>query len=206
MKWIIAINLLIFFSCRQNTPNDNFSSEAKQEDWEILTEDINNIIEVIILHDSIKIIKEAKSPDAVCSELRKVTIEIRYKEKDGSFLPSPPGSIYLHELINEKKFFSKTDSIYLLGQNSYPQKLKMKNSLLDKLQTISCMEDMTPSDIGKIRGYYNFSIPIFSLEKNTAYVERDYHCGVLCGYGKIYFLKKINGKWQIVEEFETWIS
>jgi hypothetical protein len=46
------------------------------------------------------------------------------------------------------------------------------------------------------------TIPLFSLDNQKAYVELGYYCGTLCGYGEAIYLKKINGKWTIVEKWK----
>ena len=50
------------------------------------------------------------------------------------------------------------------------------------------------------------TIPLFSLDGNKAYTQLTYGCEGLCGNGKAIYLKKINGKWNIIDTFRIWMN
>jgi len=50
------------------------------------------------------------------------------------------------------------------------------------------------------------SSPVFSIKGDEAIIYTEYYCGVLCAEGGIVFLRKLNGKWEIVEKTTRWIS
>lgn len=56
-------------------------------------------------------------------------------------------------------------------------------------------------------GFATFSIPLFTVDKNTCIIYRAEHCGGLCGHGSTSVYKKINGKWIFIQSIgTTWIS
>jgi hypothetical protein len=57
------------------------------------------------------------------------------------------------------------------------------------------------------KGFATFSVPLFTLDRNTCIVYRAGHCGSLCGHGGTSVYKKINGKWTFVQSIGMiWIS
>jgi hypothetical protein len=74
------------------------------------------------------------------------------------------------------------------------------------LNTTTFQNELKKINNGEDYDFYEMSIPIFSFDKRTAYVELDHRCGHLCGNGRAFYLRKINGKWKIIENFRTWKS
>ncbi|MBA5630116.1 hypothetical protein [Moheibacter lacus] len=58
---------------------------------------------------------------------------------------------------------------------------------------------ITPSNVA-------ISMPILSSDGNTAIIQIDINCGVLCGSGNTLLFKKINGKWKLIDQNMSWIS
>lgn len=202
-KIILYIGIIFAFSNCQN----------KKEETHIASEEIKNIneiVEAIIIQDSLNVFSKNEDSAMFCSELRRLNIYIPEKRSDGLTPPPPPQDIYIIELINRKikgeSFFSSKDSLYLLEQNSNREKLKIKKDLIDKLNTTTIEELQTQRKNLQRFKFYEMTIPVFSLDKQKAYVQLGYHCGRLCGNGKAIYLKKINGKWAIITKWETWIS
>tara|TARA_R110000765_G_scaffold406644_1_gene503706 strand:- start:83 stop:586 length:504 start_codon:yes stop_codon:yes gene_type:complete len=50
------------------------------------------------------------------------------------------------------------------------------------------------------------SFPLISTDRKRAIVYGSYVCGGLCGSGGIFYLKKVNGKWKMVEYDRRWIA
>ncbi|RTY85831.1 hypothetical protein [Flavobacterium sp. GT3R68] len=205
MKYLILIiTFLSLLSCKKSNEKGEFDS-AK-------IKNINEIVETIIIEDSLNVLKSDKKSRMLCEDLIKINVYVPEKSKDGLELPPPPPSnnISINTLINSKiiepMFFTSKDSTYLILQNSGIVKYRIDEKILAKVNFTSSEMEKTKRKIGKHYSFYEISLPLFSVDNNKAYVELGYYCGSLCGQGKAFFLEKINGKWKIIESFGTWIS
>ena len=83
----------------------------------------------------------------------------------------------------------------------------------------SAIKKMDKKNNKRIRGYTKtklkknnrkpvayISFPLISTDRKSAIVYGSYICGGLCGSGGIFFLKKINGQWNIKAYENRWIS
>lgn len=214
-KSIIKLILLLFIlSC-----NTKYESE-KSSDKDIIlnekqispqrVEDINLIVNAIIIQDSLEILKSDDHSNFLSTELRKLPIDIPERQDNGLIPPPAPGRIYLSEILNDvinnEVFFSTKDSSNLIAQNSNPSKFEIDKSVLKNINFTTTDKEVKKQKKEDFYRFYAMTIPIFSLDNKKAYVELDYHCGTLCGYGNAIYLKKIRGKWIIVEKVKTWIS
>lgn len=201
---ILVAIFLVVLSCKKNNEKNELDS--------IRIENINQIVKTIIIVDSLKILKTGKNPIELFENLRKLRIYIPTKEdiKNRYPPPPPPNFVSIDKLINLKikgqAFFSNKDSINLINQYPKQDSLKINDEVLKNVIFISSEKAKSKSKINE--GYYfcEITIPLFSKDKNRAYVELAYYCGRLCGGGKSILLKKINGKWTIVESYDTWVS
>ena len=204
-KPILYIVLIFaFYSCQNKKEKTSIASEQ--------IKDINEIVEAIIIQDSLDVFSKSEDSTAFCSELRKLKIHIPQKKNSEDFILLPPlsGGIYITQLVPSKikgqTFFSSKDSLYLLEQNSNPDKLKIGKSIVEKLNTTTIEKTKIRRKNRQRSRFYEMTIPIFSADKQNAYVELDYECGGLCGSGQAIYLKKINGKWKIILQWQSWIS
>lgn len=78
--------------------------------------------------------------------------------------------------------------------------LKRKNR--DRIKN-TCPKSRTTSST---HSTFVVSSPVFSIKGDEAIIYTEYYCGVLCAEGGIVFLRKLNGKWEIVEKTTRWIS
>lgn len=204
MKKIILYTVIIFAFCNCQNKKEKTSVAAEQ------IKDINEIVEAIIIQDSLDVFSKSEDSTMFCSELRKLKIHIPEKIENGLIPPPPPRGIYITTLLSEKiigERFSSKDSLFILEQNSNPEKLKIEKNLLSKLNSITIEKALIKRKKSeKLFTFYKMTIPIFSIDRQKAYVELDHHCSGLCGSGLAIYLKKINGKWQIIEKRQTWIS
>jgi len=211
---ITLIFFLFILSC--NTKNENEKNSEKhiglieKQLSSQIVKDINSIVEAIIVQDSLKILKSASYSNFLCTELRKLPIDIPEKQANGLTPPPAPGRIYLSEILNDKVnseiFFTTKDSSNLIAQNSNPAKFKIDKSILKNINSTSFEKEIIKQKKGEMYRFYEMTIPIFSHDNQKAYVELNYSCGTLCGHGKAIYLKKINGKWTIIKKVGTWIS
>jgi len=203
---LILIVSLSFIKCK------NINNETEFEYSQIT--DINDVVNAVILEDSLNVLKNRKESEMFCEELIKLDIYIPEKIKDNEPIPTPPPPSFndisienlLYYKIENEMFFTSKDSLCLLRQNLNPKKLKIDKNLAEKINLTTKIKEINKRKIGKPYSYFEMTIPIFSLDKNKAYLELNHYCGSLCGSGKSIYLKKINGKWKIVDKWRTWIS
>lgn len=195
--------ILTFCNCENKKENYNLSPEE--------IKDINEVVEAVIIQDSLNVFSKNEDSIMFCSELRKLNIYIPPKKTNDDFVLLPKqNGVYITNLIPTKikgiSFFSSRDSLYILKQNSNHKKLKIKKTIVDKLNETT-IEKVEKRRENKQRSrFYEMTIPVFSLDRQSAYVQLDYECGGLCGNGNVIYLKKIKGKWQIIVQWQSWIS
>ena len=204
MRYIISILLFLFiFSCKK--------TENKTQIEISNTKDINEIVLTIIIEDSLNVSINAKNSKMFCEELPKLNIYIPEKSKDGEIVPLSPllrNAVSIEELLHYKKseFFKVKDSLHLLKQNSNPQKFKIDKIIFDKINLTTKEIENNKRKTGKPFDFYEMTIPVFSSDNQKAFVQLNHYCNGLCGNGVSLFLEKINGKWKIVDSWETWMS
>lgn len=203
MKTIfISILFLTVLSCKN-------SEEAPKLDAQKIM-DINEIVEVIVLEDSLPVLKNTDDRGKLYEDLIKLNILIPEKPKNNIHIPPLPEfpNISIDELLHHKKgaFFKSKDSLYIIEQNSYPEKLKIDKRFKTKFNLITIEEFKRKKSRDEFYSYYIISLPVFSLDNQNAYVELNHYCGGLCGSGSSIYLKKINGKWKIIDFWGNWIS
>lgn len=199
---LFSVIVIAFCSCQNKKTGTTIANQEIDE--------INEIVKTIIIQDSLEVFSKAEDAKMFCSDLKRLNISIPEKRSDGLIPPLPPRDIYITEILNTKikgkTFFSSGDSLYLLEQNSNPEKLKIEKELLNKLNTTTVEEALLKRKKSEMFRFYEMTIPVFSLDRQNAYVQLDYHCTGLCGSGRAIYLKKINGNWKIIQNWETWIS
>ncbi|MFD2910243.1 hypothetical protein ACFSX9_16045 [Flavobacterium ardleyense] len=201
--FIILFICLLFANCKKNNSEFN-NSEIKE---------INDIVKIVILEDSLNVLKSESESKMFCENLIKLNIYIPEKRKENEPIhPLSPSfnNVSIENLIyykiENKMFFTNTDSLFLLKQNLKPNELKIENKIIKKLNVTSKKIELEKKKIGKSYNYYEMTIPAFSKDNQKAYLELNHYCGNLCGSGKSIYLKKVNGKWKIVDKRRTWIS
>lgn len=188
-------------------------SSCKKEEKEIFDapklDDINKVIEAVILQDSLNVFKKDTSSESISLQLNKIDVKVMPSRKANELIaPEEPGNyVYVQQLLYSSKkhsaFFPKKDSTYLLYQNEVHRSLNIDLTFSKKLKTISFKESQ--ADKYSSMPYYTLSIPIFSKDGNTAYVEGNHYFGD-GGGGWALVLKRKNGQWKIVDIFRTWFS
>jgi hypothetical protein len=195
---------LSFTSCKNSNYKIEFDSSKINE--------VNNIVEAIIIQDSLDVLKSKKESSYFLENLVKLNIIIPVKEKKGvvtiplPFFNNVTSEHLITRKINDKLFFTKIDSANIVSQNSYPNELKLAKKIMSEINSITIEEVKAKRKKEEYLNLYTMSIPIFSLDNKKAYVQLDNHCGRLCGEGIEIFLEKINGKWKIIFKQGTWVS
>jgi len=114
-----------------------------------------------------------------------------------------------------EEYFGEIDKIEIENQiksskHCYYLKDRINNiELIDyNLTNIKTDEqlDSLNKSVKKNIPYILISLPIFNKEKNAAFLSYHYDCGYLCAHGKKFFIKKVNGKWEIALVYEEYIS
>lgn len=204
-----------------------FSCEEKLT-YEYKFPDINDIDEIttlILFHDTLPIFKRSNTPDTtisqdghelvhfpivtpICKDLRKIKILL----PDTSIIPRPTPfeAIRFESLFNieidGKKAFNSRDSAFFFIQNDTLSSFTLPSKFADTLQQTNIEEQHKINEKKKYSSnFYDISIPIFSADLKTAYVEVRHMCSE-CGGASAYILQKVNGHWQIKHSFGLWIS
>jgi hypothetical protein len=201
---ILSIAFFSIFSCKNSENIIEFTPSTVKE--------INEIVKAIVEEDSLKVFENAKDKKMLCKELIRLNIYIPEKPKNGEIPPPPPPSfndVSLTDLLHYNKnstFFKAVDSLYLLKQNLNPEKLEIDSNIVGQINFTTKDKEISKKKVEQPYSYYEMTIPVFSLDNQVAYLELNYYCGRLCGSGKSVYLKKINGKWKVIEKWGTWIS
>lgn len=201
MKYLLLLlSFFLFISCQNSKEEKQLNSSNFKN--------INEIVATIIIEDSLEVKKIL-----LCDSLKRTAIYVNPKyNKDQEFPPPPPEprSVSINSIIkakiNGERFFESKDSSHILSQYSDIEKIKISNELLSKVHSTSSTKEIAKRKKRIESRFYEIGIPLFSKDNKKAYVELRTFCGRLCGNGQALFLEKINGKWKIIQRFETWTS
>ncbi|KQB39922.1 hypothetical protein RC62_606 [Flavobacterium aquidurense] len=189
---LYTVVILAFCNCQNKKETKNINPEN--------IKDINQIVEAIIIQDSLKVFSKSEDSIMFCSELRKLNIYIPPSNNPDYILIPRLDGMYITQLIpgiiKGITFFSSKDSLHLLDQNSNPEKLRIEKNIITKLNSTTIEKIKIRRKNKKRSRFYEMTIPVFSVDRKCAYVQLDYQCGGLCGSGQAIYLKKIKGKWQ----------
>ncbi len=211
--------ILFFIACGKREEKIVIEQPQPMEIREVSEEEIdefNLIVEAIIDQNNLDVLKSDKDTENLLLEfLIKTPIDLNEIDLDENNseeikLPPIPGHIYISELIGNrfenKVYFTSEDSLYIMQQNTYPDSIKIAATILEKANTKENVKQKLKENPDLYFGEFEISIPILSKDRQTAYVELGYFCGALCGNGSVLILKKIHGKWKVVEDISSWIS
>lgn len=200
---ILSIAFFSILSCN--------NSERKIEFTPSQVKEINEIVRVILEEDSLEVFRNGKGHEMLCKELIRLNIYIPEKPINNKILIEPPlyNNISITDLPDYNKkstLFKAVDSLYLLKQNLNPDKLEIDPTIVGEVNFTTKDKEINKKKADQPYSYYEMTIPLFSENNQVAYLELNHYCGRLCGSGKSVFLKRINGKWIIVNQWRTWIS
>ncbi|NRT16681.1 hypothetical protein HNP99_003053 [Flavobacterium sp. 28A] len=204
--FLLLLLCFSFMKCKKN-------NEAQLSSFK--NKDINDIVRTVISEDSLNVLKNGKASKMFCEDLIKLNIYIAEKRKKNNSIhppPPPPPSfnrISIQNLLNYNKnemFFTIKDSLFLLQQNINSQRIKIEFKESDNINFTTKQREINKRKKGELYNFYEMTIPIFSVDNDKAYLQLNHYCGHLCGSGTAIYLKKINGNWKILEEWQIWIS
>ena len=166
--FVIVFICLLFANCKKN--NSEFDNSEIKE--------INEIVKIVILEDSLNVLKSESESKMFSVNLIKLNIYIPEKRKENEPIPPLSPSFnnvsienLLYYKIENKMFFTTNDSLFLLKQNLKPNKLKIENEIIEKINVTSKKIELKKKKIGKSYNYYEMTIPIFSKDNQKAYLE-----------------------------------
>jgi len=93
--------------------------------------------------------------------------------------------------------------LYILFQNDTLKHFGFETKFIKNKKFTNNTEQQRNMRLDRYLKYFELSIPIFSSDQQSAYVEVNKFCPE-CGCGFAFFVKKINGNWQIVQRTNTW--
>jgi hypothetical protein len=170
---------------------------------------INEIVETIIIQDSLSVSKNDKNSISFCVNLIKIKISIPVKGEN-LLPPIPFNNVSIDQLLNlrigNETFFFRGDSVYLVSQTLKQKVFKIDQKIIKKINSTTIEKETSKQKRGEKYEFYEMTIPVFSKDHTKAYVELNHYCGGLCGSGKAILLSKTNGKWRMIDKYRTWIS
>ena len=109
--------------------------------------------------------------------------------------------------VRNMPFFILNDSSYVIRQNEMISAPKIDHGISSKFNFISKSEYIKYcEEKNHTIPHYVFTKPIYSLNKQKAYVQLVHSCGDYCYVGYDIFMEKVNGKWKILESLQLWIT
>lgn len=213
-RLILSLSIIsLFFGCRKHEEKKVLEETKQIEIKEISNEEIdeiNLIIEAVLNQSDLDLLKSDKdSDDLVLDYLYRIKV-IEAPAKTDDFLPPKELEIFYTELIEAKHkadfLFTSEDSLYVIQQNYYPDKLKIADTILEKYNTEESIKQKLKDNPDLYFSKLELSVPILSKDKQKAYIKTNFYCGALCGNGSTLYLMKVNNEWKVVEDIFTWIS
>jgi hypothetical protein len=187
--------LFSFLGCKKDLfSNPDIHSEAKQEQ---LVDDktIYEFLNSVIVTDS-----SYKYSNTVVGSIGSLWLE-----KSDSL-----------QLLKADTIFSEEDAHFIFKQARMKHFYNVdRNELCQGKNVIYLDEKIVFGDEGskywselrkKYGSMYIMTIPVFSLDKNTAMISTSHQCGSQCGTGATYVYKKYNNHWRLIATWNKWVS
>lgn len=108
--------------------------------------------------------------------------------------------------LKSEKFITKSDYKNFVFQNRENKITELTNVLKNKCKITSIPKINEDRKNGRFYKYLEFSNIYFTKDKNTAYIEVNYHDEGIYGNGTAYILKKDNKNWKIVRSWNLWTT
>ena len=142
---------------------------------------------------------------------------------------SPPDMIiftdYFFDMMIKRNLIDSIDAEYMLSTIDSSMTLRIDSNIISK-PTVSknYIDNLFEQDIINLfkqdykdayicieeqfgtSCFIEVGTPVFNKSKTNLILSIDYLCGYKNGVGYIFILKKVNGKWIIVEELQRWES
>lgn len=194
-KRLFCFLIISVFSCRNNGVKQRYPTPSSN--------DIDKVIEAVIFKDSIPVLKKQKFKYPIVIELRKLLIKKNTLDNQS---PSINNTAFNLPQWVKSRYFTAKDSSYLFFQNGINKQYTINSSLQNRLETTSISVQNAKHKSGLSVAFYDITIPIFSTDGKFAYVEVTFACSGLCGSAFGIMLKRVKGKWIIVDKELLWIS
>src|SRR5690606_2883712 len=213
---VILILLLIVISFKQKTDlqvekitessetqiNADKTEKVDSETEKILS-DYNTIEKPSISKsDYLNFFKDVLKTDGLIinEKIEIFPMESEYWNEDLIKLTEKSKDSLLSELIDKNDInfiYDQTEfqKEIVLEPKNIPRK-KIEREYLDALIEKVDLETYWNEIYKMGSGYYSLELPLFSIDKKTAFFRYSYSCGSLCANSGTYIYKKINGKWE----------
>ncbi|WP_156180712.1 hypothetical protein [Rufibacter radiotolerans] len=207
LSLLTVMSLLIFSSCgNEKTVDTKLPLPPEIE--------LHSIIRTIIQEDSLPVLIGKSGQYSLSAVVNSFRILL---DTSNHPVVLPGEGIRWKDLLSVKadslgtsKLFAPEDSAYLMLLNSTWLKKRntIKNLRADgiKVEALLNLEEKLNESPGKATAFYIFSNPVVSKDFSRAYIELAFACDRLCGYGHSYSLKKVDGRWRIVNEEITYFE
>ena len=111
----------------------------------------------------------------------------------------------LNSLVNNKRFFERSDSSYFLFQNNSVDTFTIDKSITEKLAIMNSYVQQQKINSTRFAHYYDLTIPILSVDKKKAYIELTNNCSG-CGGATAFYLEKIDSMWTVIGWQRLWLN
>jgi hypothetical protein len=180
-------------------------SNCSVRNWESEYSDNDLIIEKIIDYNDIKAKNTDLTQDRISRTLIKTEINFNTIDKNDFekyFLPlgadGKPDS-------GSKKFLLKDDYYAFTSQYNKNKTTQISPTIQKKYRTLKLSEIEQNKKNHHYYKYLEFSRTFFSHDRQTAYIEVNYHEGIYED-GTAFILRKNNGGWEIVQTINIWMT
>lgn len=191
------------------------NSETKNIKIEFNQKELNQIVDEIILNrfEKVSLIQIETKP------IYK-SISTDTSDKNSSDQPPPVSIVYsksFFETMIEKELLDKTDANFMYS-NIDSSKIYYLDSTIISKPTVSknYLDSLFSNDLDYAYNYLRkrfatscflrIGTPTFNQTLTKMILSIDYYCRPEYGEGYIFVLKKVNGKWTIINELRPWIS
>ena len=196
---LIITFLLLIISCNQK-PKETNKVEKKATELEL-----KQLVSDSIIHEFINFqisLKNGYSKPYLISDGAEY-----YYDRDDSL-----------EILKQDSLFKPEDFKFIFEQIKFSKKYRFKkeffnNVILVSSDTLKSLRKPTSDNFWSLfhekfnsNEYFDFSMPIFSQDKQIVIIRRGMHCGALCGFGGTYIYIKKKNKWKEIKILNQWIS
>ena len=160
--------------------------------------------------DSSEFREHRRWSDSLQAILDTATLFVVVSSKLDSFLATDLGDDWQKLILSDNIGRSDLDSFRYLVEGRAYTGVGVDTVDIDRLVTKYSYKIIKkgsdPDDAVRNVGLVSFSSILFNSDQSYAVLSSSYICGRLCGNGRVFFLKRINDRWVLLNVFDTWVS
>lgn len=110
---------------------------------------------------------------------------------------------YLPWLLKDTSF-TEADTMFMSNQLQKIKGYKWRKGIITNSKIVH--DPYLNKDKHLLGGCYMYSVPVFSIDKNSCLFYESNLCGPLCGSGSVNLYRKQNGRWKYIQFLSMWVS